>query len=330
MGAYSSVIVNTAAGGNLRPIDPRSDLLAIADLVELCFKETLDADGYRYLRQMRNLARKNAFLTLAYNLAETAAQNPVRGYVWEQGGRIVGNASLMPVGGVGGGCYLIANVAVHPDFRNQGIGRALTGAALSQARKSGSRVWLQVREENVPAVHIYRSLGFRERARRTTWRSNPGMPTRPAGRYTVLPRMDAHWESQAQWLDRLYPAELRWHLAIDRVLFQPGLMGFFYRMLSLESIRQWSVLNNDTLEGVLSWRSDTSGHQNLWLAAPSQTNEEALAELLCAFRWQIGRSAQTTLNLECPSDLSVRALTGAGFYAQQTLIWMDLPPVQQL
>lgn len=36
---------------NLRSFDMRRDLLAVADLVELCFKDSLDADGRMYIRQ---------------------------------------------------------------------------------------------------------------------------------------------------------------------------------------------------------------------------------------------------------------------------------------
>ena len=36
---------------NLRPLEPGYDLTAVADLIELCFAENLDADGRRYIRQ---------------------------------------------------------------------------------------------------------------------------------------------------------------------------------------------------------------------------------------------------------------------------------------
>lgn len=331
MGTFNPAYTGVAANQHLRPIDPHRDLLAIADLVELCFRETLDEDGFRYLRQMRNLARQNALLTFAYNLAESAAQSPIQGFVWEQDGRIVGNASMLPIGAGPNLFYLIANVAVHPEFRGRGIGTALTAAAVNQARLGHHRVWLQVRQENDPAVHIYRSLGFRERARRTTWHSSPGMPHRPISNasYTVIPRQNLHWSNQARWLQTLYPPELRWHLLLDRGLFEPGLMGFLYRLFSLESIHHWSVLHAGELQGVLSWRQNAQSSQNIWLAAPQQPDHTALTELLCTFRWQIGRRAQTSLQLEAPADFSVLSLQEAGFFPYQTLIWMDLPSIEQ-
>lgn len=326
MDAYPPVILSVTATVHLRSIDPRRDLLAIADLVELCFRETLDADGYQYLRQMRNLARNSTILTFAYNLAESAARNPTQGFVWEQDDQIVGNVSLLSVFTRGQFFYLIANVAVHPDYRGQGIGRALTAAALNQARQQGKAVWLQVRQENAPAVHLYRSLGFRERATRTTWRANPGMPRRPlAVGYSVQPRHDDDWRSQLAWLDSLYPPDLRWHLTLDRNLLQPGPTGWFYRLMSLEVVKQWSVWAHGRLAGVLSWHVSHTTAQNLWLAAPPQADQTALTELLCTARWQINSKMQTSFNLECPADFAVSPLTEAGFYAHQTLIWMDYP-----
>jgi ribosomal protein S18 acetylase RimI-like enzyme len=46
-------------------------------------------------------------------------------------------------------------------FRGRGIGRSLINATLLAARAKGvERVDLEVREENIPAVALYRSVGF--------------------------------------------------------------------------------------------------------------------------------------------------------------------------
>lgn len=57
----------------------------------------------------------------------------------------------------------IANLAVHPDFWRQGIGRALLQTALSKAAELRlTRVMLEVRESNLAARALYRSFGFVE------------------------------------------------------------------------------------------------------------------------------------------------------------------------
>lgn len=52
-------------------------------------------------------------------------------------------------------------VGVLKGFRGQGIGKALMTAALNEARKKGlTRIELTVREHNLPAISLYRQLGF--------------------------------------------------------------------------------------------------------------------------------------------------------------------------
>lgn len=60
----------------------------------------------------------------------------------------------------------VYNVVVLPEYRKQGYGRALMLAALSggDARK----MYLQVDEDNAPALALYRSLGFREQPEEST------------------------------------------------------------------------------------------------------------------------------------------------------------------
>jgi ribosomal-protein-alanine N-acetyltransferase len=61
----------------------------------------------------------------------------------------------------------IATIAVHPDFRGQGIGRRLLSTALRQAiRKGASQSMLEVRAGNVSAQALYRRFGFEVTYRR--------------------------------------------------------------------------------------------------------------------------------------------------------------------
>ena len=57
----------------------------------------------------------------------------------------------------------ILNLAVHPQQRHRGLGRALLTEALAQARTQGVQVaWLEVRPSNGPARALYESFGFKE------------------------------------------------------------------------------------------------------------------------------------------------------------------------
>ena len=55
----------------------------------------------------------------------------------------------------------VTNIAVREDFRGQGIGAALLGAALDMAKERGiSAVTLEVRKSNEPAIKLYNRFGF--------------------------------------------------------------------------------------------------------------------------------------------------------------------------
>lgn len=55
----------------------------------------------------------------------------------------------------------ITNVAVHPDYRHQGIGRRLMETVTAVcAAKGVKRMTLEVRQSNIIAQRLYRDLGF--------------------------------------------------------------------------------------------------------------------------------------------------------------------------
>lgn len=90
-------------------------------------------------------------------------------WVAEVDGRLAGSLTLWDVVGEGE----IANVAVHPDFWRQGIGRALVQTALDKAAELGfARVMLEVRASNEAAQTLYRSFGFEEDGRRRAYYVN--------------------------------------------------------------------------------------------------------------------------------------------------------------
>lgn len=68
----------------------------------------------------------------------------------------------------------IANIAVAPDQRGHGVGRALLDAALGEAAGRGiSAVFLEVRDSNQRARELYASRGFEEVGRRRRYYRRP-------------------------------------------------------------------------------------------------------------------------------------------------------------
>lgn len=68
----------------------------------------------------------------------------------------------------------ILNVFVAAAARRQGVARALLTAAKARLAASGAhRVWLEVRESNIAALHLYGAAGFRQVARRSEYYRSP-------------------------------------------------------------------------------------------------------------------------------------------------------------
>ncbi len=310
--------LTASAPAPLRPLDLTRDLAQVADLVELSFAERLDADGRRYIRQMRQAAHNPGLLGLSGKVAPAFG-----GFVWEHEGRIIGNLNMLPVVALNQRATLIANVAVHPQHRRQGIAQALTEAALEAISRQGIRqAWLQADADNTAALELYAGLGFRERARRTTWHllhlANAAAPTD----IQVEPRRRADWIAQRRWLTGLYPPSVGWHLPLDLKALDPGLRGALTRLLHDRDLKQWAATRADELLGVLAWQSSHLQADWLWLAAPAEHAAEALRALIPHARRAISPTRKLALDL--PAGLEPETLAELGFQPHQTLVWMQL------
>jgi GNAT superfamily N-acetyltransferase len=140
----------------IRPLDPERDMPAVLDLVELGFGDELDPQGWKMLRQMRQIYQPNALARAVYG-----SVSDTDGFVCQEADRIVANLSLRRAYPHISHGRLIGNVVVHPDYRGQGIGRALMERAMQAARlEQASWVGLEVRADNVIACALYEHLGF--------------------------------------------------------------------------------------------------------------------------------------------------------------------------
>lgn len=93
-------------------------------------------------------------------------------------GRVLAYGGMLPSGDGGE----IINLAVHPDFRRQGLGRAVLNALLEDADRRGlHRLALEVRVSNGAAIALYRSHGFAVAGLRRRFYS---LPTEDA--YTMI------------------------------------------------------------------------------------------------------------------------------------------------
>ena len=69
----------------------------------------------------------------------------------------------------------VTNVAIMPEYRNQGWGRRLMLAMMEHARNRGAeKMTLEVREGNLVAQRLYASLGFEQNEFRPRYYSDTG------------------------------------------------------------------------------------------------------------------------------------------------------------
>ena len=120
----------------------------VAELEAVCF-----SDPWSEKSIASELENKLALWLVALN------DDRVAGYVGSQ--TVVGETDMM-------------NVAVHPDFRRQGIAEALVLALVAELQKIGSNcLTLEVRASNEPARQLDEKLGFYQIGRRPKYYRNP-------------------------------------------------------------------------------------------------------------------------------------------------------------
>jgi len=315
----------TDAKMHLRAVDLRRDLDEVASLIETCFAGTMDEDGRDYVRYIRRMANYARLLGQNEQMPDRFAV-PLNGWVWEDGGRIVGNLTLIPHHKQGKRVLLIANVAVLPEFRRQGIGRILTEQGIASAHKQGvDEVWLQVRDDNPPAEHLYRELGFIERLRRTTWLAEPDIPHQRTtlDQVRVTSRTAEDWPAQQAWLEKIYPPEAAWNLGFHLDRLKPGFLPTLKAFLGDQPYRCWSARWDGQLLGVAAWEPFTTPCDPVWLAAPPESEEAAIRVLLPEVRAALARRRKT-LSVNYPAGRAVDAFLAAGWRMHHTLIWMEI------
>jgi ribosomal protein S18 acetylase RimI-like enzyme len=316
---------------HIRKVNVRKDLPAIADLIEICFSDTLDEDGRLYLNHLRWAARDFNYLSWLQGAAERIA-SPLYGFVWEESGRIVGNLSLIPLYRQGQLYYLIANVAVHPNYRRRGIARQLTLAAVDHLVERGvDTAWLQVRDDNPVAFNLYQSLGFIERARRTNWLTNGSAPRpdlTPPQEISVRSRRSQDWNLQSAWLQQAYPPEVAWNLPLNLSKLSPDPLQHIIRWLSGDSLQHWAAYTMESPGrgpiGFLTWEPMRLASDMLWLAANGQYEGQAVEALLLNARERLA-GRRRSLSVNYPFGRSADAFIRAGFINQYNLVWMAIP-----
>ena len=343
------VVADTVRRGSspdgLQPLRLARDWRQVILLIELAFGEDLDAEARRALRSMR-LPPVLASLIALLDSLSLPGEGMMPGFVWFESGRVVGTASVRRVQAFAGG-WLISNVAVHPDWQGQGIGRALLEASLDFAQDHGGTwVVLQVRESNLVARRLYESLEFHSIAEVSRFRKSAVNEMTPFVHHQAF--RPARW-SDGNALSRLArtltPRDVLWVDSLNRDLYKIRLLDrLMARMRG--GRRRWWVLDAvdcESDEGMIRPRASTpwAGHRfcaavgveedpripwhRLRLLVLPEAQAEPLAERLIAFGLaQLVNSLALPIEVEHPAsdEATLAALAKAGFESVFALIHM--------
>ncbi len=224
----------------LQPIDLSRHIGGLADLIELCFAADMDAGGRSIIREMRVVSHLG--LALPPLNALGLLQYPwLLGYAWVEGGKVVGCVNTQRASDQGT-TWLIANVAVHPDYRRHGIALKLMRATLDFIRgQGGVTVLLQVDDDNLGAMALYRQLGFAPVTTQTAW-ARPALTPAPPAPLTSLvlrPRAPAEWPEEMRLAARLRPEGLLWNQPLRSEDFNPGWLKQLDRWLLAQTEEHW-------------------------------------------------------------------------------------------
>lgn len=208
------------------------DLSQIADLVALCFADRLDGGGRSAVREMKVMGSFGPLLWLLGWLDNALGIGLGLGYVWRAGARVVGNVSLYRGGRhprLGRG-WLIANVAVHPDYRRRGIARSLMEAGIADIRERGGRwVSLQVEADNTVALRLYDSMGFERHETLTHWEAARAAAPYPHGDlriWDIRARQPAEAPVEAAFIfNRARVGAMAWTRTIEVTDIEDGGLG---------------------------------------------------------------------------------------------------------
>lgn len=324
------VTIQRGSTSGPRPINLRRDYRQVLELLDLAFGPILDANGRRVLDTRTNIQYQAPFL-MRLNLSNNRY---APGFVWEEAGRIVGNVSLVQ-SEVPGRC-LVANVAVHPDYRRQGIARILMQESLEHIRsRNGREVMLQVESSNEGAIDLYHHCGFNEVGKIRRWETTVSrLRNLPSGEdaYEIRPLAKQDWAA-AYHLDRacLNP-NLNWPAPKARDHYKAGFWRWIKNFFSGRKTETWMIAapgkqeSKRQLAGMATINSELGRPHNLELrvlpAWQEQLERPLLAKLIRRLRYL--RRTNILMDHIADDETANNLLSEANFQTRRHLTFMRL------
>jgi ribosomal protein S18 acetylase RimI-like enzyme len=308
----------------LQPLDLGRHLGGLADLIEVCFGHEMDAAGRSVVREMHYLSRLGPGLRVLGWLG--FAQPPWgQGFVWVEAGRVVGSVSATR-SRPGSGTWLVANVAVYPEHRRRGIALSLTRATLDLIRsRGGTEAILQVDDDNLGAIELYRRLGFALVTTQTAWTRparTPAPPHQPAP-FDIRLRDPREWAEQLALATLVRPAGLAWDQPLHPRNFAPNWLRRLDQFFSGQLEEHWVVEVQDRLVGSLILRLNLGEGDRLTLLVHRDFRGQLERALLVRGLRRLA-PRPWPVRVEHPADDAAASavLRDLGFQPARTLRWM--------
>ena len=337
MGLLSIGANNKIEENGLRPLIPSRDLSGVADLIEEAFVNDMDAAGLAALKEMRRLGRLQILLKML-DFFSPDVNTYLNGFVWIESGKVVGNTTISR-GANDRKRWFISNVAVAQAYRGRGISRHLMDAALIFVKEMrGHKISLQVKEGNAPAIHLYRSLGFRHisTGMQLSLEKIEQMPPHVLpDRFKLRNRHLDYMDAQAVFQLALAAtsAEVQRERPLQMRSFQLGadfqLDNIFRAFLGVGQKKRWIIEDRTThqIAAIIDvtpalWRGD---HRLSFLVHPTYQGDIENALLGIALNYlQKLTMRKIVVQYEKEYQTGLNALLSAGFSIERSLMWMTL------
>lgn len=298
------------AEDGVRPVNLRTDLRPLADLMEVVFADSMDSSGRSAIREMRYLSKLGYGLRLIARLNELALGISL-GFVYVLDGKLVGNVSVYPANlpREFGETWILANVGVHPEFQRRGIANELMAASLDMTRRRGAaRVILQVNYDNKAALRLYERHGFCYERAWQVWRRS-GLLRSPASvpRHKGITRWRASdWQAELALARATRPNRrggLGWLKPLRQAEFQQTLWRRLRNLVALNSVEKMVIHGEDGVSILASYWVESAlsfGNTRAWLFTDPAIARQPCAEALLGAL--VARFDRSTIVIEHPRD----------------------------
>lgn len=314
----------------MRQLDPMRDIYGVARLLEEAFRSE-----HNFPLGDFPLLREVGIWLWTFSYAPAFPPN-LSGWVWLEDDRIVGNVTITqderrP------DVYMISNVAVKPEFRQQGIARALMLAALDDLRgRAAKTVLLNVRPKNLGAQHLYATLGFRELEMRGDWTraKNLDVPTIQTPSVRRLRSNDAR--AVTDLLRAVIPTSVEPYRVLPNdfaLPFDEQVIEWFGDLFSGQSSQRWALDRNERLAAMMMLRGQriASPHRLVIQVHPrfrGQLENELVAFALAQLAKFPARPVRAIAADSHPELIAALEQNGFQFANGLTLMAFDFKPVE--